>query len=678
MRQNDIWRPSNLRRIALLAGLLALVLLLPLPVLAQGPGTETEYRQFLGLDSRLVVWVVAELHLMFAAFVLGVPMFAVVIEAVGARTGDDKYDKLAKEFTSLLAAAFSTTAALGGLLAFVLFGLYPRFMSHLADVFNASFYWYALIFFGEGFTLYLYYYSWERMKDRKGLHLGLGVLLNVFGTLLMFIANGWATFMMSPVHIDAETGAFTGTLWQAINNPLWTPLNLHRLLGNLAFGGLIAGAYAAVKFLGARSDKERAYYDWMGYTGNFIALIGLIPLPFAGYYMGREVYSASAVMGNNMMGGDFSWAFIVQAILIGALFLGANFYLWIGMQRIPGAERYQKYIKYLVAILIVCFAIWLTPHNLPLSSEEQIALGGQYHPTLKFLGLMAAKNAVVNFIIISTFLSFLVYRRANKGQRVPFSQQGRGARVILSAVAGITILILGWYAGSLLTLDPAALDLDASKARYFVLPAALLAVQILAAVVGVVLTFRDRGILAQMLYLAVTVINAVLVLGVYGFVVMTAANPFLRNVAVAQWLIVMSALLFVTAIDVFLFRGAEQVGGMRWGRMPNYSQYTLIFICLGIVMLIALMGFIRSGLRENWHIWGVLQDTTPGAYTPSLAEMARMIALIDLIFLALIAFVFWLNSLGEKPEIAEVRPSDMIPGPVAAPIAGGSGVKRET
>ena len=42
-----------------------------------------QYRAFFGIDSRLIVWIVSELHLMFAAFVLGVPIFAVIVEIVG-------------------------------------------------------------------------------------------------------------------------------------------------------------------------------------------------------------------------------------------------------------------------------------------------------------------------------------------------------------------------------------------------------------------------------------------------------------------------------------------------------------------------------------------------------------------------------------------------------------------
>jgi hypothetical protein len=116
-----------------------------------------EYRQFLGIDSRKLIWFLAQMHLFFGAFVLGVPLFAVIIEVVGWRNKDARFDKLAYEFTSLLSVAYATTAALGGLLAFALFTLYPTFMGYMAGVFKDVMFVYALLFFAETFCLYLYY-----------------------------------------------------------------------------------------------------------------------------------------------------------------------------------------------------------------------------------------------------------------------------------------------------------------------------------------------------------------------------------------------------------------------------------------------------------------------------------------------------------------------------------------
>ncbi|MDP3768332.1 MAG: cytochrome ubiquinol oxidase subunit I, partial [Dehalococcoidia bacterium] len=280
--------------------------------IATGAASQPEYRTFFRANGRLVIWIVAQVHLMFGAFVLGVPIFASIVEIVGWRTGDARWDRLAREFTGLLSAAFSTTAAFGGLLVFALIGLYPRVMAFLTGIFHTTFYVYALLFFAEGFTLYLYAYSWDRMRGRwKGAHVGLGILLNVWGTALMLLANAWAAYMMAPSGIDRESLRFVGTTWQAMASPLWIPLAIHRFVANIAFGGFIVAAYAALRFLSARSEADRAHYDWMGYVGNFVGLAALIPLPFAGYYLGREVYSASPLMGNNMMGGAFSWSFII-------------------------------------------------------------------------------------------------------------------------------------------------------------------------------------------------------------------------------------------------------------------------------------------------------------------------------------------------------------------------------
>ena len=95
----------------------------------------------------------------------------------------------------------------------------------------------------------------------------------------------------------------------------------------------------------------------MGYNGNFIALCGLIPLPFAGYWLGREIYMFNNTMGINMMGSLFSWLFIIQAVMIGVLFIGANYYLWSGMGRIQGAEIYARYRPYMIANIVICLSL---------------------------------------------------------------------------------------------------------------------------------------------------------------------------------------------------------------------------------------------------------------------------------------------------------------------------------
>jgi cytochrome bd-type quinol oxidase subunit 1 len=540
-----------------------------------------EYGSFPWIGSRTAIWIAAEVHLMFAAFVLGVPMFAVVAEAIGIFGGDERYDRLSKEFTRLLLIAYSATAMWGAVLVFLLTTLYPRFWAHMTEIFEVSMWIYVGLFFVESFTLYLYYYGWERWNQGRAKlgHWTLGILLNVWGTAVLFIADSWLTYMMSPpAEVTPDTSPAMVQAWSAFANATWMPINIHRLIANVVFGGSIVAAYAGYRFLSAKTDEERAHYDWMGYVGNFIAIGALIVLPFAGYYLGREIYEYNQQMGITMMGGFMSWLWIIQAFLIGVLFLAGNYYLWVGMGRIPGAERFLPYTKWMLFVLIIGVIVWSTPHTMIADRAELEAMGGSHHPFLGVLGVMSAKNTAVNLMILTTFLSFLMYRRANRRPVVGWARTG-------------TIL----------------------QAGLFVIAAAV-----------------------------------VLFYGVYGYFVSAIVRI---GFSVYQVLAVLATIVGVMALDVAMLRGSESRGEIRWGQMPPRSQYALFVLVVTFTWLMGLMGFARSGIRQHWHVWEVMRDTSQWAATPALGFAAQIISVCVIIFLGMISFIFWLGGLVEKPQL---------------------------
>lgn len=402
----------------------------------------------IGVSSRAVVWILAQMHLFFAALVLAVPLFVLVIELTGMITKDERYDDMAHEFMKISLTGFSITAILGGSLTLALFLLYPDFMGYMMHVFGAQLLVYAGLFFLESFFLYTYYYGWNafRYGNKKWIHLSIGLMLNGAGMTIMVISNSWATFMMAPSGVN-EVGAVVGNIWEVMKGPLWNPINLHRFIANIGFGGAVVGAYAAFKFLSSRDPAKRAHYDWMGYTSNFIAILAFLPLPFAGYWLMAEIYAYSQQMGITAMGGILAWLFIVQAVLIGTILLAGNFYLWSGMSRTEGSVRYQWLIKYIALILVVSFLIWVTPHTLILSASEIAALGGSHHHILGPLGIMPAKNIAVNLMLIVTFLSFQLYRRSDKVATVSWAPAGNTLLVAIYLVAIANIIFLGVYYG---------------------------------------------------------------------------------------------------------------------------------------------------------------------------------------------------------------------------------------
>src|SRR5690606_2968641 len=185
--------------------------------------------------------------------------------------------------------------------------------------------------------------------------------------------------------------------------------------------------------------------DWMGYVGNFIAIGALIVLPFAGYWLGREIYEFNQQMGVTMMGGFMSWLWIVQAVLIGVLFLAGNYYLWVGLGRIPGGERFTRYTPIMLLILIIGVIVWATPHTMIASRDELVAMGGTHHPFLGVLGVISAKITAVNLTILTTFLSLLLYRRANKQPTAAWARTGTMVQGAIFAISAAVVLFYGVY-----------------------------------------------------------------------------------------------------------------------------------------------------------------------------------------------------------------------------------------
>src|ERR1700752_886800 len=202
-------------------------------------------------------------------------------------------------------------------------------------------------------------------------------------------------------------------------------------------------------------------------------------------------------------------------------------------------------------------------------------MGGSHHPFLGVLGVMSAKNNAVNLMILATFLSFLMYRRANIRPVVPWAPTGTRIQGAMFAIAA-----------------------------------------------GIVLYYGIRGYFVE----------AIVRIGYW----------------VYQVGAVLACIVFVTVIDVLMARGAQSLGAIQWGKMPPRSQYALFVLAVTFTWLMGLMGFARSGIRQYWHVWQVLQDTSKYAATPALGYASKMISLCVLIFLTLVGFVFSLGGLAEK------------------------------
>ncbi|MEK6801306.1 MAG: cytochrome ubiquinol oxidase subunit I [Nitrospirota bacterium] len=483
-----------------LLAMFAIVVVLGGVAYAQAPSAPPVEFPYTG--NRTAVWIVAQLHILFAGFILGAPIFVVISEWLGYRKQDPRYDRLAKEVTKVTVILYSMTALTGGLFIFVLLATYPQFTTWLINHFFLIFaVVYPLLFIGETIILYMYFYTWDAWKgEKKARHIALGVLLNLIGSITLFVIDGPTSFMNTPVRAEGVSPAeflATASLWDKVFNYSWMPLNLHRLVGNVTFGGFIAGLIAAYMFMGSKKEEERAYYDWMGFVGNMIGVGALLFLPFMGYLLSYELCDYDASICPYMMADQLSMFFEMQGAMVGLIFLASNYYIWLSMKRIEGVERVRmtviapivmvllpivmtkvltdypvpdatslafllplllapvilgRFIPLTVSsstvikvgflMVVVGNAIWMTPHGFVPTGAKLVA-ELELPSDWNFLALMPAKNSAAFTLIFVTVVNYVIYNRAVSQGTIVWGKIDFASQFVLVFLAFSAIWTMG-------------------------------------------------------------------------------------------------------------------------------------------------------------------------------------------------------------------------------------------
>jgi hypothetical protein len=467
---------------------------------AQTPGSSSVEFPYTG--NRTAVWIVAQLHTLFGAFVLGAPIFMVISEWLGYRKQDLRYDRMAKEVTKVTVMLFSMTAVTGGLFIFVLLATYPQFTTWFINQFYLVFaVIYPSLFISGTVVLYAYFYTWDIWKgEKKGRHIALGVFLNLICMITMFVINGPTSFMNTPVRADGvpvQDVLAAASLWDKIANQSWIPLNLHRIDGNVAFGGFVTGMIAAYMYMGAKTQDERAYYDWMGFVGSLIAVGATLFQPFTGLLLAYEMCDYDFSFCPYMMADQLSMFFEMQGSMIGLLFLAMNYYGWLSLKRIEGAEKVRmtilapivmvmlpfamiavlniywipdpKSLAFLLPLvlspflfgrfipmtvsartvikigflmIIVCDAIWLTPRGFA-ATGANMAAGLELPSDWDILASMPAKLSAMFTLVFATVVNYIVYNRAIKQGTILWGKIDFASQFVLIFLAFISIWTMG-------------------------------------------------------------------------------------------------------------------------------------------------------------------------------------------------------------------------------------------
>ncbi|MFH1351550.1 MAG: cytochrome ubiquinol oxidase subunit I [Pseudomonadota bacterium] len=219
----------------------------------------------------LLIAIISILHVYVAHFAIGGGLFLVITEMKGYRENSQDiidYTKRHAKFFLLLTMVFGSITGVG--IWFIISLVHPSATSILIHnfVFGWATEW--VFFVGEIVSLFIYFYTFDRM-DRKN-HLLIGWLYFIFAWLSLFIINGIVTFMLTP-----GDWLLTGDFWDGFFNPTFWPSLFFRTSLALMLAGLFG-------FLTSTAIKERGLRETMiRYCARWLILPMLI-LPLMAYW----------------------------------------------------------------------------------------------------------------------------------------------------------------------------------------------------------------------------------------------------------------------------------------------------------------------------------------------------------------------------------------------------------
>lgn len=625
-------------------------------------------------DAGAATWLLAALHAILFAFVLGVPLVALISEWAGRTRQGSDYDRLARELTrpALLLSVLLAVWAI--VMALVAAASVDPLLEGAADSML-----YAALVVAYTALLGLYLFTWDRWAARKTRHLALGGFAVVAG-----VAAQWVECASTMVRMTGESGL--AHVHAAFQHPLWLPVSTHCVLTNMAFGGALVGAYGAAGFLSARGDQERTRFDWIGHAGAVLTATSVIPLPLTAYWVARGADLATAAQPSASLALVLGSLLTLQSLLVGVLLVGANLYLWTGIRRASAGGREARYVSALSLALVLCAGLWLAPSPVASAAAPGSDLPEAHWSLLGSL-VAPARNTAVSLAALITFITFIVYRRATREPSAgrPVGRRTAGSIVTLFAlIPTMYCAYAGWFSEAARAASTSPVlerQIGATRQQIIAASGEVFASQIdalrklaameqelprLAATPGL----RRLGayrVLAVLLLLFLGAASAAIAFGRAGsaaalqkVVIASGIGAVLYfggaaqvsgsgiEYAPLQMALVGFTVACALGLDVFLLGGSPTAPGLAWGRIGIPSQYALLLEAFAVALLAGVTGLVRAGAVGS----GVL----PGAAGPSIVATSvgpPVVAVAAMLSVALFAAaVRFGDSLGKRFGLA--------------------------
>jgi cytochrome d ubiquinol oxidase subunit I len=359
------------------------------------------------IGKNVVIAVLVQSHILFAAFIIGAVLIAATSEYLGMVTKQNNYERFARNLARFVVLLFASGAALAITFVLALVTLFPVFFSILQNIFFWVFLVEAFMFLGQIIIVYAWYNVWDKLAYRKSLHVVFGFVAGFFGLMAMTMIDAVASFMLTPAEVESQSELVA----RSFLNQTMVPLNMHRFVGNFSYAGFLIAGWGAWRYLRTTREDEREYYDWMGHFGLLWGFGFLIMQPVIGYGYLKGIRESAPEGFNVIMLGDKSWVFNLLVIWIAVMTIASTAYFVHKLRfTVKPMETLRKLAVGALGFTALFTILNIIPNDLDLIPQiglvfldgegTEVPLGSMY--PWKYIGLIGLM--IVGFFVITLYL----------------------------------------------------------------------------------------------------------------------------------------------------------------------------------------------------------------------------------------------------------------------------------
>ncbi len=362
------------------------------------------------IGKNVVIAVLVQSHILFAAFIIGAVLIAATSEYLGVVTKQPRYERFARSLARFVVLLFASGAALAITFVLALITLFPVFFSYLQNIFFWVFLVEAFMFLGQIIIVYAWYNVWDKLAYRKTVHVVFGMIAGFFGLMAMTMINAVASYMLTPAEAPVtEVG-------RTFLNQTMVPLNMHRFVGNFSYVGFLIAGWGAWRYLRSTREEDREYYDWMGHWGVIWGFGFLVLQPVIGYGYLKGIRESSPEAFDTIMLGSKSWVFNLLAIELAVMSMAATAYF---VHKLRFAQKPMPNVRKMAVGALGFTALFTLLNIIPADAnivpgvlnfaggeETKIPLGDMY--PWKYIGL-------IGMMLVGLFVVALYLRAAASG-----------------------------------------------------------------------------------------------------------------------------------------------------------------------------------------------------------------------------------------------------------------------